>query len=47
MESDLIYDIGMCDGADTAFYLAKGFRVVGLRRIQRSLNAIGSFLPRD
>jgi FkbM family methyltransferase len=30
MESDLIYDVGMCDGADTAFYLAKGFRVVAV-----------------
>jgi FkbM family methyltransferase len=30
METDLIYDVGMCDGADTAFYLAKGFRVIAI-----------------
>ena len=29
-ERDLIYDVGMCDGADTAYYLAKGFRVVAI-----------------
>ncbi len=27
---DLVFDIGMSDGHDTAFYLAKGFRVVGV-----------------
>jgi FkbM family methyltransferase len=27
---DLIYDVGMCDGGDTAFYLAKGFRVIAI-----------------
>src|SRR5690348_14857053 len=26
----LIYDVGLCDGDDTAFYLAKGFRVVAV-----------------
>ena len=26
----LIYDVGLCDGGDTAFYLAKGFRVVAV-----------------
>jgi FkbM family methyltransferase len=26
----LIYDVGLCDGGDTAFYLAKGFRVVAI-----------------
>jgi len=25
---DLIYDVGMCKGEDTDFYLKKGFRVV-------------------
>jgi glycosyltransferase involved in cell wall biosynthesis len=28
--ADLIFDIGMAEGNDTAFYLAKGFRVVGV-----------------
>jgi FkbM family methyltransferase len=28
--SDLIYDVGMHDGKDSAFYLAKGFRVVAI-----------------
>lgn len=28
--SDLIYDVGMHKGEDTAFYLEKGFRVVGV-----------------
>jgi hypothetical protein len=30
MIAPLIYDVGMCDGADTAFYLAKGFRVIAI-----------------
>jgi FkbM family methyltransferase len=30
MERDLIYDVGMFDGSDTAFYLSKGFRVVAV-----------------
>lgn len=29
MERDLVYDVGMHKGEDTAFYLAKGYRVVG------------------
>ena len=30
MERDLIFDLGMHDGGDTAFYLAKGFRVLAV-----------------
>jgi FkbM family methyltransferase len=30
MHSDLIYDVGANDGEDTAFYLAKGFRVIAV-----------------
>ena len=30
MESDLIFDLGMHRGEDTAFYLAKGYRVVAV-----------------
>jgi FkbM family methyltransferase len=30
MIPDLIYDLGMHDGGDTAFYLSKGFRVVAV-----------------
>jgi FkbM family methyltransferase len=30
MIADLIYDIGMCDGNDTCFYMKKGFRVVAI-----------------
>lgn len=30
MLEDLIYDVGMCDGTDTDFYLKKGFRVVAI-----------------
>jgi FkbM family methyltransferase len=30
MQADLIYDFGMHDGRDTAFYLAKGFRVIAV-----------------
>lgn len=29
-DRDLIFDLGMFDGGDTSFYLAKGFRVVAL-----------------
>ncbi len=29
-EADLVFDLGLNDGSDTAFYLAKGFRVVGV-----------------
>jgi len=28
--SDLIFDIGMCEGHDTEYYLSKGFRVVAI-----------------
>ena len=30
MQQNLIYDIGMHKGEDAAFYLAKGFKVVGI-----------------
>jgi FkbM family methyltransferase len=30
MPSNLIYDVGMNDGTDTAYYLHKGFNVVGI-----------------
>lgn len=30
MKSDLIYDVGMHNGEDTAYYLSKGFRVVAI-----------------
>ncbi|CUS04170.2 protein of unknown function [Candidatus Promineifilum breve] len=30
MLQDLIYDVGMADGQDTAYYLARGFRVVAV-----------------
>lgn len=29
-QAPLIYDVGLCDGGDTEFYLAKGFRVVSI-----------------
>ena len=29
-KSDLIYDVGACLGDDSAYYLHKGFRVVGI-----------------
>lgn len=33
VEHDLIYDFGMNDGRDTAFYLSKGFRVVAVEAL--------------
>ena len=30
MIEDLIYDIGMNHGEDTAYYLSKGFRVIAI-----------------
>jgi FkbM family methyltransferase len=30
MQDDLIYDVGMHNGDDTAYYLTKGYRVVGI-----------------
>jgi FkbM family methyltransferase len=30
MENKLIYDVGVCDGSDTAYYLHLGFNVVGI-----------------
>jgi FkbM family methyltransferase len=30
IRSDFIIDIGMCDGADTAFYLHKGYKVLAI-----------------
>ena len=32
MNSELIYDVGVNDGADTAFYLSLGYRVMGIER---------------
>jgi FkbM family methyltransferase len=29
-QAETIFDLGFCDGADTAYYLAKGFRVVAV-----------------
>jgi FkbM family methyltransferase len=29
-KEDLIYDIGMCDGSDTAYYLFRGYRVLAV-----------------
>jgi FkbM family methyltransferase len=50
IHNDLIFDIGMSEGNDTAFYLAKGFRVVGVEAdpvvyktlIERFASEIGS-----
>jgi FkbM family methyltransferase len=33
MQTDLIYDIGMHRGSDSQFYLAKGFRVIGVEAV--------------
>ena len=30
MERDLVFDIGVNNGEDTAYYLRRGFRVVGV-----------------
>lgn len=30
VQRDLIYDVGVCNGDDSAYYLHKGFRVVGI-----------------
>ncbi|MGO7335839.1 FkbM family methyltransferase [Rhizobium leguminosarum] len=30
MQADLVYDVGVNDGADSSYYLGKGFRVVGI-----------------
>jgi len=30
LNAELIYDVGVNDGADTAFYLSRGYRVVGI-----------------
>jgi FkbM family methyltransferase len=30
VSADLIYDVGLCDGADTAYYLFRGYRVVAV-----------------
>ena len=30
MVNDLIFDVGLHDGSDTAYYLSKGFRVIGI-----------------
>jgi FkbM family methyltransferase len=44
MIEDLIYDVGMNDGADTAYYLRKGFRVVAIEADPRlAEKAAGQF----
>ncbi|TIL80880.1 MAG: FkbM family methyltransferase, partial [Mesorhizobium sp.] len=30
MQADLVYDVGMNNGDDTAYYLHRGFRVVAI-----------------
>ena len=39
--ADLIYDVGMHRGEDTAFYLRKGFRVVAVEADQNSRRGAG------
>ena len=48
MTADLIYDVGMHNGADTAFYLAKGFRVVAVEanpELVQASTAAGCLTP--
>ena len=40
VQRDLIYDIGVCDGEDSAYYLHKGYRVVGVEASPPALEAL-------
>jgi len=46
--SDLIYDIGMHEGEDSKFYLAKGFRVVAVEAdpllCEQAADRLGQFI---
>lgn len=51
MEQNLVYDIGMHKGEDAAFYLAKGFKVIGVeanpelcREVEQRLPSFGERL---
>ena len=41
MKNDLIYDVGMNDGSDTAFYLHKGYRVVAIEANPELCDKVG------
>lgn len=47
MEKDLIIDVGMHDGSDTAFYLAKGFRVVAVEANPTLIEAASERFSRE
>lgn len=44
---ELVFDIGMSDGNDTAFYLAKGFRVIGVEPDVKRFYALGERFGAD
>ncbi len=47
MDGGLIYDVGVHVGEDTAFYLAKGFRVVGVEANPRLCEQIAERFPAE
>src|SRR6266487_2691817 len=44
---DLIYDVGMNNGDDTAYYLHQGFRVIAIDADPRSLEAAKHRFPNE
>ena len=44
---DLIFDIGLHDGSDTAFYLEKGFRVVALEANEKLVDSANRRFARE
>jgi len=46
-QSDLIFDIGLHKGKDSAFYLKKGFRVVGLEAVPQLCQRAGALLSAE
>jgi FkbM family methyltransferase len=47
VDSGLIYDVGVHIGEDTAFYLAKGFRVVGVEANPQLCDQLASRFPAE
>lgn len=47
MEADLIYDVGLHDGGDTAYYLSEGYRVVAVEADLRLVHRAHRRFERD
>lgn len=47
VQNDLVFDVGMNRGEDTAYYLARGFRVVGVDADPSMIAVVNAAFPRE